>query len=194
MRSKKIKAKSSDAARARLIKQISEPRMARSARIAEKALDHARIPERRTVTMPGTVDKIIPPPRPRKQEKAQIAVDGARRPHRDLRIANVLLDENGDDVKLKKGARVEVTVTSQPKACDTAGGWREALGMGFSLESDRSWCGSNLQNSSTRSIFRRAGRQPARRGFGPRIFALHAILILRILSSVFHVFIRRNDV
>jgi hypothetical protein len=27
-----------------------------------------------------------------------------------------LLDENGDDVKLKKGAHVEVTVTSEPKA------------------------------------------------------------------------------
>ena len=66
--------------------------------------------------MAGTVHKIIPPLRPSQPEKAQIAVDGAHGPHRDLRIENTLLDENGDDVKLKKGAHVEVTVTSEPKA------------------------------------------------------------------------------
>jgi hypothetical protein len=65
--------------------------------------------------MPGTVDKIIPPPRPSKPEKAQIAVDGAHSPHRNLRIENTLLDENGDDVKLKKGAHVEITVAAEPK-------------------------------------------------------------------------------
>jgi len=33
--------------------------------------------------------------------------------HRDLRIENSLTDEHGDDVKLKKGAPVEVTITAQ---------------------------------------------------------------------------------
>ena len=65
--------------------------------------------------MPGTVDKIIPSPRPSQPEKAQIAVDVADHRYRDLRIENALTDENGDDVKLKKGARVEVTVTAAPK-------------------------------------------------------------------------------
>jgi hypothetical protein len=32
---------------------------------------------------------------------------------RDLRTENTLIDENGDPVKLKKGARVEVTVTAK---------------------------------------------------------------------------------
>ena len=65
--------------------------------------------------MPGTVDKIIPSRRPRQPEKAQIGVDKAGRPHRDFRIENTLTDEHGDDVKLKKGAHVEVTVTAEPK-------------------------------------------------------------------------------
>jgi hypothetical protein len=116
MRHKTKKTESSAVARANLIKEIAEPRMARSARIAEKALDRARIAEHPSVTMPGTVDKIVPAMRPSKPEKAQIAVEGAHRPHRDLRIENALVDENGDDVKLKKGARVEVTVTAEPKA------------------------------------------------------------------------------
>ena len=116
MRHKKRKTQSSAAARASVIREIAEPRMARSARIAEQKLDSARIAQHPSVSMPGTVDKIIPPPRPRQPEKAQIAVDGAHRPHRNLRIENPLLDENGDDVKLKKGARVEVTVSAEPKA------------------------------------------------------------------------------
>ena len=94
---------------------MAKPRMARSARIAELNLDTARIPEQPSTTMPGTVDKIIPSPRPSQPEKAQIAVDGADHRYRDLRIENTLTDEHGDDVRLKKGAHVEVTVTAEPK-------------------------------------------------------------------------------
>ena len=64
--------------------------------------------------MPGTVAKIIPSPRPSQPEKAQIAVDGADHRYRNLRIENTLTDEHGDDVRLKKGAPVEVTVTAEP--------------------------------------------------------------------------------
>jgi len=87
--------------------------MARSARIAALNLDTSRISEEPSVTMPGTVDKIIPSPRPSQPERAQVAVDGADRQYRDLRIENTLTDENGDDVKLKKGGHVEVTVTAK---------------------------------------------------------------------------------
>ncbi len=62
--------------------------------------------------MPGTVHKIIPSLGLRRTEKAQIAVDGAERLHRNFRIENALLDENGEDVKLKKGSRVEITVST----------------------------------------------------------------------------------
>jgi hypothetical protein len=68
-----------------------------------------------STTMPGTVDKIIPSPDPSQPEKAQIAVGGADHRYRDLRIENRLNDEHGNDVRLKKGAHVEVTVTAGPK-------------------------------------------------------------------------------
>jgi hypothetical protein len=69
--------------------------------------------------MPGTVDKVIPSPGPSQPEEAQIAVDRDDRLHRDFRIENTLTDEHGDDVKLKKGAHVEVTVTAEPKRRQT---------------------------------------------------------------------------
>jgi hypothetical protein len=102
-----------DTTRASVEKEMAKPRMARSARITELSLDTARIQEQPSTTMPGTVNKIIPSPRPSQPEKAQIAVDGTDQRHRHLRIENTLTDENGDDVRLKKGARVEVTVTAK---------------------------------------------------------------------------------
>ena len=92
---------------------MAKPRMAKSARIAERNLDTTRIPEQPSVAMPGTVDKIIPSLLPSQPEKAQIAVEGADRQYRNLRIENMLTDENGDDARLKKGAHVEVTVTAR---------------------------------------------------------------------------------
>ena len=108
---KKTQKEPGNATRASVTKEMAKPRMARSARIAELNLDTARIREQPSTTMPGTVDKIIPSPRPSQPEKIQIAVHGADHRHRDLRIENTLTDEHGDDVKLKKGALVEITVT-----------------------------------------------------------------------------------
>ena len=112
---KKTKKEPGDATRASVKKEMAKPRMARSARIAELKLDTTRIPEPPSVTMPGTVDKIIPSPRPNQPEKAQIAVHGADHRNQDIRIENTLTDEHGDDVKLKKGTHVDVTVTAEPK-------------------------------------------------------------------------------
>jgi hypothetical protein len=92
--------------------EMAKPRMARSARIAELKLDTARNIEQPSTTMPGTVKKIIPSPGTNLPEKAQISVAGAPRPYRDLRIENSLTDEHGDDVRLKKGTHVEITVTA----------------------------------------------------------------------------------
>jgi hypothetical protein len=116
----KAKKRPGDATRASLKKEMAKPRMARSGRIAELNLDTARIREQPSTIMPGTVDKIIPSPRPSQPEKAQITVDRNDHRHRALRIENTLTDEHGDDVKLKKGAHVEVTVTAEPKT-PTAG-------------------------------------------------------------------------
>jgi hypothetical protein len=65
--------------------------------------------------VPGTVDKITPSSRASQTEKVQIAINNASHPHRYFRIENTLTDEHGGDVKLKKGAHVEVTVTAVPK-------------------------------------------------------------------------------
>lgn len=111
----KIKKEPSNAVRAGVEKEMAMPRMARSARIATLNWDTARIPEQPSAVMPGTVDKLIPSPGPSEPEKAQIAIGGADRGYRDLRIENALTDEHGDDVKLKKGAHVDVTVTAEPE-------------------------------------------------------------------------------
>ena len=99
---------------------MAKPRMTRSARIAELNLDTGRIPEQPSAAMRGIVDKIIPSSGPSQPEKAQIAVDGADRNYRDLRIENTLTDEHGDDVRLEKGGHVEVTVTAEPKPSTAA--------------------------------------------------------------------------
>src|SRR4029434_6428581 len=99
--------------RASVQKEMAKPTMARSARITEMNLDTTRTPEQPSATMAGTVEKIVPSSRPSQPEQAQIAVDGAEPRHRDLRIENALIDEHGDDVKRKKGARVAVTVTAE---------------------------------------------------------------------------------
>ena len=112
---RKAKRVLSNKTRAGVKTEMAKPRIARSAKIAELKLDTTRIPEQPSTSMPGTVAKIIPPLRPNQQEKAQIAVDGADRRYRDLRIENVLTDEHGDDVKLQKGAHVELTVTENQK-------------------------------------------------------------------------------
>jgi hypothetical protein len=68
------------------------------------------MPENPSTTLPGTVEKIIKPLTPNEPEKAQIAVEGADHLYREIRIENALVDENGDRVRLKPGAEVEVTV------------------------------------------------------------------------------------
>jgi len=94
------------------VKQVmAKSPMARSAQIAELKRDTTRIPRRATMTLSGTVDKIIPSSDPNRADKANVRVDEADKLYRDLRIDNILLDEHGDDVSLKKGAHVEVTIT-----------------------------------------------------------------------------------
>jgi hypothetical protein len=109
---KKGKKEPGTATRTDVNKEMAKPRMARSARIAELNLDTARDIQQPSTTMPGTVKKIILSPRTNLPEKAQIAVAGVPGPYRDIRIENLLTDEHGDDVRLKKGAHVEITVTA----------------------------------------------------------------------------------
>jgi hypothetical protein len=110
---KKAKKETANVTRDSVHKEMTKPRIAKSARIAGLNFDTERISEQPSTTMPGTVDKIIPSGHPSRPEKAQIAVDEIDPPHRDFRIENTLTDEHGDDVKLKKGAHVDITVTAK---------------------------------------------------------------------------------
>jgi len=113
MNHNKRKKELSDTIPASLLTEMALPRMSKSARIAEQNLEAARIPEQPRTVIPGTVEKLIPSPPPNQPEKAQIAVEGDHG-YRDLRIENSLTDEHGDEVKLKKGAYIEVTVAARP--------------------------------------------------------------------------------
>jgi hypothetical protein len=72
--------------------------------------------EKPSTTIPATVEKIIKSPSPDVPEKAQIAVEGADHLSRELRIENTLTDENGEKVRLKVGAEVEITIQAEPDA------------------------------------------------------------------------------
>jgi hypothetical protein len=68
------------------------------------------------VTLPGKVEKLVESPHTGEPEKAQISVEGADTLYREIRIENSLTDENGDEVRLKDGADVEVTVEADKDA------------------------------------------------------------------------------
>lgn len=71
--------------------------------------------KRPTITLPGTVEKIIPPgPYSREPEKAEISVEGADHLYKEIRVENRLQDEEGNQVGLKPGAEVEVTIEAEP--------------------------------------------------------------------------------
>ena len=72
--------------------------------------------EKVTITLPGTVEKIIPSLDPKETEKAQIHIDGAEPLYREIRIDNALVDDTGEKAKLKIGSHVEVTVEADADA------------------------------------------------------------------------------
>jgi len=80
-----------------------------------KLKDESSTGENVVVTLPGTVDKIIPA-LGSQPEKAQIAVEGAEPLYREIRVDNTMQNLAGDDVRLKLGAAVEVTIEAKPKA------------------------------------------------------------------------------
>ena len=73
-------------------------------------------PETVSVTLPGTVEKLIKSPDPSEPDKAQIVVEGADELYREIRIDNALQNEKGEEVALKPGTEVEVTVEAPADA------------------------------------------------------------------------------
>jgi hypothetical protein len=72
--------------------------------------------EKPNVTLPGKVEKIIESAGPSEPEKAEISIEGADPLYQEIRIENSLTDENGDEVRLEKGADVDVTVEAEKNA------------------------------------------------------------------------------
>ena len=70
------------------------------------------MPKNLSITLPGTVDKIIPSLFPNEAGKVQISVDTPHNLYREVRIENTLTNASGDKVSLKLGSPVEVTITA----------------------------------------------------------------------------------
>jgi predicted DNA-binding antitoxin AbrB/MazE fold protein len=64
----------------------------------------------------GTVLKVLKPIVPKEPEKAEISVHEADDLYREIRIENVLTDENGEKVRLKPGAEVDVVLEADTDA------------------------------------------------------------------------------
>jgi hypothetical protein len=64
----------------------------------------------------GTVQKVIKPIVPGEAEKAEIDVKGADPLYKEIRIENVVTDEEGKKAALKEGAEVAVIVEADSSA------------------------------------------------------------------------------
>ena len=72
--------------------------------------------DKAAVTLPGTVKKVIPPFHTSMPEKAEVSVEAADELYREIRIENTLSDESGNEVSLKPGAQVDVTIEADADA------------------------------------------------------------------------------
>ena len=64
----------------------------------------------------GIVQKVIKPLTPREPEKAEISIDEGDDLYREIRVENVVTDENGKKARLKPGAKVDVVVEADTDA------------------------------------------------------------------------------
>jgi predicted DNA-binding antitoxin AbrB/MazE fold protein len=72
--------------------------------------------KRKRKKLRGTVQRVLKPIVPRDPEKAEINVEGADDLYREIRVENVLTDENGEKVRLKPGAEVDVILEADTDA------------------------------------------------------------------------------
>lgn len=80
--------------------------------------DERRTEEKATVTLTGTVEKIIPPLTSNQPEKAEIAIEGAEDLYKEIRVENTLQNASGNEVALKKGAKVDVAIEADAEATE----------------------------------------------------------------------------
>jgi hypothetical protein len=77
--------------------------------------------EKPSTTLPAVVEKVIPSANKKEPEKAEIAIQNADYLYSEIRIENKLTDDDGNEVRLKRGAEVEVTVKADANATVPAG-------------------------------------------------------------------------
>jgi len=63
----------------------------------------------------GTVEKIIKPIIQGEVEKVRIAIQSGDDPNQNIRIANILVDAQGEAVSLRRGAAVQIVGRPKPK-------------------------------------------------------------------------------
>lgn len=61
----------------------------------------------------GTVQKLIVPNLPEETEKAEIDIEEADVLYREIRVENVLTDDEGKTARLEEGDRVEVSIEAE---------------------------------------------------------------------------------
>jgi hypothetical protein len=69
-----------------------------------------------SVTLAGTVEKVIHSIHPSEPDKAQIAIEGAEELYREIRVPNTLQNGSGQKVPLEQGAEVDVTIQADANA------------------------------------------------------------------------------
>ena len=72
--------------------------------------------EKPSVTLPGTVEKIMKFPLSSEPDQAQIVIEGTDHQCEAIRIENTLTDKSGNEVQLIPGAEVKVTINAEPEA------------------------------------------------------------------------------
>jgi hypothetical protein len=74
-----------------------------------------------STTLPGTVEKILKSPGPYQPEQAEISLPDAEPLYQEIRVENKLKDEQGENVRLKPGAPVNVTIEADTKDTEKKG-------------------------------------------------------------------------
>jgi hypothetical protein len=64
----------------------------------------------------GTVKRIIKPYSPHEPEKAEVDIHEADPLYREIRVENVVTDENGEKRQLRQGAKVDVIIEADSDA------------------------------------------------------------------------------
>ncbi|HEY6128887.1 MAG TPA: hypothetical protein VIW23_11960 [Candidatus Acidoferrum sp.] len=88
----------------------------KSSKEEDKEKDEKDSSEKATVTLPGTVEKIIPAIGNLVPERAQINIEGGEELYREIRVDNQLKDADGNPVSLKTGAEVDVKIEADPNS------------------------------------------------------------------------------